>query len=79
LPTNTPIPLPTNTPIPLPTNTVPPPPPAAVCDCSGNLYNCSDFSTHSQAQACFNYCSPIAGDVHALDRNNDGNACESLP
>lgn len=52
----------------------------ASCSCSGDLYNCSDFSTHSQAQSCFDYCiSQGTGDIHKLDSNNDGNACESLP
>jgi endonuclease YncB( thermonuclease family) len=50
------------------------------CSCSGNLYNCSNFSTHSQAQACYEYCiSQGAGDVHRLDGDSDGSACESLP
>ena len=90
VPTNTPVPLPTNTPVPVPTDTpVPvfptdtpvPPAPAAVCDCSGNVYNCSDFSTHNQAQACHDYCMQQVGyDIHGLDGNdNDGLACESLP
>jgi micrococcal nuclease len=52
----------------------------AVCDCSGNLYNCSDFSTHSAAQACLAYCWDQVGyDIHRLDGDNDGLACESLP
>lgn len=52
--------------------------PAAVCSCSGNLYNCSNFGGHSQAQACFNYCiSQGRGDIHRLDRDNDGLACEN--
>jgi len=56
------------------------PPPAAVCDCSGNIYNCSDFPTHAQAQACYEYCiSQGCGDIHRLDADNDGLACESLP
>ena len=51
-----------------------------VCDCSGNAYNCSDFSTHAQAQACYDYCKSLGrGDVHGLDRDSDGVACESLP
>jgi hypothetical protein len=80
LPTNTPYIAPTSTPVPQP----PPPPsptkvPAAVCGCSGNIYNCSDFSTHAQAQACYEYCKSIGrGDIHDLDRDNDGSACESL-
>lgn len=90
LPSNTPLPLPSNTPLPLqptdtpvivPTDTPLPPPPApSVCDCSGDVYNCTDFTTHAQAQACFDYCvSQGVGDIHGLDRDNDGDACESLP
>lgn len=56
------------------------PPPVAVCNCSGDLYNCSDFSTHAAAQSCFNYCvAQGVGDIHGLDRDGDGDACESLP
>lgn len=65
---------------PLPTDTVAPPEPVAVCDCSGDLYNCDDFGTHSAAQACFEYCNAQgAGDIHRLDRDNDNLVCESLP
>jgi uncharacterized membrane protein YgcG len=52
------------------------------CDCSGNVYNCSDFSTPSQAQACHDYCMGVTGrDIHNLDggRSPNGLACESLP
>lgn len=50
------------------------------CDCSGNLHNCSDFKTHAEAQACYEHCLRITGkDVHRLDGNGDGKACESLP
>lgn len=56
---------------PLPTNE-----PAAVCNCSGDSLNCGNFGSQSSAQACFNYCYPIAGDIHRLDRDNDGIACE---
>jgi hypothetical protein len=56
------------------------PAPAPVCDCSGDLYNCGDFSTHRAAQACFNYCREQGrGDIHRLDSDNNGSACESLP
>ena len=57
-------------------------PQSAVCSCSGDVYNCdiTDFASRSQAQSCFNYCkSQGVGDVHELDRDNDGIACESLP
>lgn len=51
-----------------------------VCLCSSDSYACKDFSTHKAAQACFDYCvSQGRGDIHRLDGNNDGNACESLP
>ncbi len=49
------------------------------CDCSYNRYNCSDFSG-SQAQQCYEYCLSIgAGDVHWLDDDKDGDACEPFP
>ena len=53
---------------------------SAVCSCSSNSYNCGDFSTHASAQACYDYCKSIgAGDVHRLDADNNGIACENLP
>jgi hypothetical protein len=79
LPTATPAPvLPTDTPAPVsPTDT---PQPAAVCNCSGDTYNCGDFSTHAQAQACYEYCKSLGcGDIHRLDKDGNGVACESLP
>lgn len=52
----------------------------AICSCSGNLYNCADFASHASAQACYNYCISIGrGDIHRLDGDSDGSACESLP
>ncbi|MBW2046302.1 MAG: thermonuclease family protein, partial [Deltaproteobacteria bacterium] len=52
----------------------------SVYDCSGDIYNCSDFSTQREAQECYKYCLKQAGyDVHRLDRDKDGVACESLP
>jgi endonuclease YncB( thermonuclease family) len=62
--------------------TEPPPTlaPDEVCGCSGNLYQCSHFSTHNEAQACHDYCFAAVGfDIHSLDGNDDGQACESLP
>jgi len=56
------------------------PPSGGVCSCSGDSYACKDFSTHNAAQACFDYCvSQGRGDIHRLDGNNDGLACENLP
>lgn len=76
--TNTPFSLATQ-PLATPQATIPPQ--SAVCSCSGDTLNCGDFSTHSQAQACFDYCRSLGlGDVHGLDgSDNDGLACESLP
>jgi len=35
---------------------------------------------HASAQACHNYCiSQGAGDIHGLDKDRNGSACESLP
>jgi hypothetical protein len=55
-------------------------PTAGPCGCGADLYNCSDFATHAEAQSCFDYCRHIgAGDVHQLDADGNGQACESLP
>jgi micrococcal nuclease len=54
----------------------------AACNCSGPDLDCkANFSTHAEAQACYNYCVAQGfGDVFGLDGNdNDGLACESLP
>lgn len=82
-PTATVIVLPTPTatatvaPLPMPTPTQPV---GGVCLCDRDRYNCSNFSTQRQAQACYDHCvSQGRGDIHRLDRDNDGVACESLP
>lgn len=87
--TNTPIPSrtisPTRKPTSVPTTRpnptrTPPPPVSPVCSCSGNLYNCDNFSTQASAQACFEYCWSVVGyDVHWLDGDGDGIACEWNP
>ena len=48
-----------------------------VCLCNDNLYNCDDFPTESKAQECYEYCG--AGDIHHLDGDDDGKACEWNP
>lgn len=54
--------------------------PAGCSICSYDAYNCSDFSTQRAAQACHDYCMARVGyDVHKLDADGDGEACESLP
>lgn len=42
-------------------------------------YNCSDFSSQSQAQAFFNKVGGSKNDLNRLDGDKDGVACESLP
>lgn len=55
-------------------------PPGGCSICSYDAYNCSDFSTQAAAQSCFDYCMALVGyDVHRLDADNNGVACESLP
>lgn len=75
--TNTPEPTATNIPQPTATATVIP---SGPCLCDSDRYNCSDFATHAAAQACFDYCVSLGkGDIHRLDRDGNGVACESLP
>ncbi|MBI2030261.1 thermonuclease family protein [Candidatus Kaiserbacteria bacterium] len=65
---------------PAPTPSSPAPAPSASqYTCSANTYNCSDFSTHVEAQAVFDMCGGVGHDIHKLDSNKDGEACESLP
>jgi endonuclease YncB( thermonuclease family) len=47
--------------------------------CSRNAYNCADFSTQARAQAAYDACGGVQNDVHLLDRDLDGSACETLP
>ncbi|MBR9701724.1 hypothetical protein GOV13_02270 [Candidatus Pacearchaeota archaeon] len=47
-------------------------------DCSYNKYNCGDFSTQAEAQAMFEDCGGTSNDIHWLDGDEDGIACESL-
>lgn len=71
--------LPMATPVPARSNPVVIPPATTGCDCSGDIYNCSSFGSWSDAQGCFAYCLQTTGyDVHRLDQNNDGVACESM-
>ena len=58
----------------------PSPTPGPIWTCSSNVYNCSDFNTQAEAQAVYEYCLDLVGyDVHRLDGDNDGVACEALP
>jgi len=55
-----------------------PAPPEEICDCSYNRYNCRDFSTQQEAQACYNSCGGRANDVHLLDADFNGIVCETV-
>jgi hypothetical protein len=56
------------------------PPQQGSCYCSSDIYECYNFSTKEEAQACLDYCKSVGfGDVHGLDIDNDNLACESLP
>ncbi len=47
--------------------------------CSRNAYDCSDFSTQAEAQKAYEACGGVTDDIHRLDRDKDGVACENLP
>jgi hypothetical protein len=50
------------------------------CECTGDDLDCEDFDTASEAQSCYEYCkSEGYGDIHGLDEDGDGIACEHLP
>ena len=73
-PTRRPLPTPTLTPVATST------PLSSDCDCSGDRYDCDDFPSQAAAQACYNHCkAPGYGDIHHLDSDGDGIACEGLP
>jgi hypothetical protein len=68
----------TSTPTVSPTST--PTPTPGPWDCTYDRYDCTDFSSRDEAQACHNYCMALVGyDVHHLDGDDDGIACEMLP
>lgn len=53
--------------------------PSSSYTCSSNKYNCTHFKTQAEAQEVFDQCGGADNDVHKLDNNKDGEACESLP
>ena len=44
-------------------------------NCDSDTYNCGDFSTQAEAQEVFEHCEE---DIHRLDADGNGLACESL-
>lgn len=80
------IPLPTATPTmtqpaPTPSHTATPTPTRDIGNlCAADIFNCTDFATQVEAQAIYDHCMVIVGfDIHKLDRDGDGLACETLP
>lgn len=48
-------------------------------NCTADIYNCSNFTSQTQAQSVYNYCKlQGAGDVNHLDADSNGIACEGL-
>lgn len=45
-------------------------------NCELDSYNCNNFSNAKQAQLVFDFCSGFNGDVHLIDNDKDGVACE---
>lgn len=66
------------TPSPISTSTPTPTLVPGQYNCSSNVYNCTDFATHIEAQAAYDACGGSANDIHRLDSDKDGLACESL-
>lgn len=82
--TTTPAPKPTPTATPQTTTKSEPkqesaPTPTGNYTCAYDAYNCSNFSTHVEAQAVYESCGGVSNDIHRLDGDKDGEACESLP
>ena len=69
-PTSSPAPSITTAPLSSPAPSITPA--SAPCNCTGPDQNCSDFETHIEAQACFDYCVLKGyGDIFRLDRDED--------
>ena len=48
--------------------------------CTSNVYGCEDFDTQAEAQEVLEYCrTEKVKDIHYLDIDSDGIACETLP
>lgn len=51
---------------------VPPP------DCFSDIYNCDTFRIQTDAQWVFDFCGGVENDIHGLDNDGNGIACEGL-
>lgn len=71
---------PTVIPVEIPTAIPSPLPSTITYECDFDFYNCPFFGTHAEAQQVFEYCRNLGfGDIHGLDGDNNGLACEDLP
>lgn len=50
-----------------------------VCICTENIFDCDSFARQTEAQGCFDVCGGVTNDIHYLDTDRDGLACEMLP
>lgn len=72
-----PAPAPTPEPVAVPKPMPTPPPVKAICSCPSVDMDCPEFSSPGAAQAVYDCCMDLKGfDVHRLDRDKDGLACE---
>ena len=46
--------------------------------CDKDAYNCGNFTTSAEAQIVFDVCFKDNGDIHRLDADGNGKACEGL-
>ena len=44
--------------------------------CLSNLFSCDDFSNQEEAQTIYEFCGGLTHDIHHLDGDGDGIACE---
>lgn len=47
-------------------------------ECNYDSFDCEDFESQGLAQYVFEICYEDYGDVHHLDRDNDGIVCENF-
>jgi len=46
--------------------------------CAEDSFNCENFSSQAEAQEIFELCGGVNNDIHQLDRDKNGIACENL-
>ena len=46
--------------------------------CSNDIYDCENFVIQEDAQELFELCGGVDNDIHKLDKESNGIACENL-